>query len=349
MGANFAQGHALIVGVGGADDLPDTVNDAKAIAGILGNPGRCAYPKGQVKLLTGAKARRAAVLKGLEELAKVPSDSSVVIFFSGHGEQVGRGKKATYYLMPHAYDVDRLEQTAISGAEFSARLSDIKATRMLVLLDCCHAGGFGGAQALPQGAKSVTKAPFKKAAMPPEATKIFTNREGRVLIASSTGSELSYAGKPYSVFTTALIAALCGKGAAKEDGYVRVMDLALYSREAVVKLTADEQHPTMDFERADNFVVAYYAGGEKKAKGLPASMKEISVETSPGSARFTQNDWINHGDVTNVYGDQKNRYDNRTTIQTIFNQPDWKVGSVTQIQNSEPQIQRRDKGKRRRG
>jgi hypothetical protein len=41
MGKNFTQGHALIVGVGGAQDLPYTVDDAKGIASILGDPGRC--------------------------------------------------------------------------------------------------------------------------------------------------------------------------------------------------------------------------------------------------------------------------------------------------------------------
>src|SRR5687767_8188715 len=132
MGAIFAQGHALIVGVGGADDLPDTVTDAKGIAGILRDSGRCAYPKAQVKLLTGDKAGREAVLKGLDSLAGIPEESSVVVYFSGHGHQVRRGKKTTYYLMPHGYDVDDLENTAISGAEFADKLSKIKAKRMLL-------------------------------------------------------------------------------------------------------------------------------------------------------------------------------------------------------------------------
>src|SRR5437868_1584359 len=132
MSKNFTQGHALIVGVGGANDLPYTVNDAIGIAGILRNPGRCAYPKDHVQLLTGAKSRRAAVLNGLDRLAKVKPDSSVIVYFSGHGEQIRRGKKTTYYLMPHGYDFDRLEETAISGAEFAAKLSNIKAKRLLV-------------------------------------------------------------------------------------------------------------------------------------------------------------------------------------------------------------------------
>lgn len=291
MGSIFDQGHALIVGVGGADDLPDTVTDAKGIAGILTDPGRCAYPKEQVKVLTGPNAGRKSVLKGLDSLAGVPPNSSVIVYFSGHGVQAGRGKKKTYYLMPHGYDIDNLKDTAISGAEFADKLGNIPAERMLVLLDCCHAGGFDGAQL--QKTKSVPKSVVKNAALPPEATEMLSKKQGRVLIASSKGSEVSYPGHPYSAFTTALIAALCGEGNAKEDSYVRVVDLALYTREAVVKLTEYEQtpqHPTMDFEKADNFVVAYYAAGEKKTKGLPASIAEPKIQTAPGAKDYNTRD-----------------------------------------------------------
>ena len=287
MGKNFTQGHALIVGVGGAKDLPYTVDDAKGIAGILSDTGRCAYPKDQVQLLTGAKAGRGPVLKGLDSLAGVGADSSVIVYFSGHGEQVRRGKKTAYYLMPHGYDLDRLEETAISGSEFAAKLSNIKAERLLVLLDCCHSGGFGGAVGLPQDAKSSQNVIVKKAPLPPEAKKIFVGKTGRVLLASSKGSEVSYAGKPYSAFTTALIAALCGEGAAEEDGYVRVVDLALYTREAVVKLTESAQHPTMDLVKADNFAVAYYAAGGKKRKGLLPSIEEPQIQSEPGAKDYT--------------------------------------------------------------
>ena len=43
----------------------------------------------------------------------------------------------------------------------------------------------------------------------------------------------SYAGVPYSAFTLALIEALSGEGASKQDGFVRLADLALYAREPV--------------------------------------------------------------------------------------------------------------------
>lgn len=349
MGSNFTDGYALVIGVGGADDLPDTVTDAKGIAGILTDPGRCAYPKKHVKLLTNARTGRDSVLTALDWLADVPKDSSVVVYYSGHGEQISQGNKNTHYLMTHGYDLDRLDETAISGSVFADKLARIKAERLLLLLDCCHAGGFRGAQAAK--AKSSRKK-FKPAALPEEAKKIFKERAGRVLIASSTEGELSYAGEPYSAFTTALIAALCGEGAAQKDGYVRVMDLALYTREAVVKLTSDEQHPTTDFEKADNFVVSYYAGGEKKTKGLPASIKRTEIETKPGSGQFAvfdQKNWTILGNVTNMR-DQINIHGDVTNIRTgdiDFYQPGWTVGSVTQVRGDQITVREGARKKRR--
>ncbi len=365
MGKTFTQGHALIVGVGGAKDLPYTVDDAKGVANILGDLGRCAYPKEQVQLLTGAKAGRSAVLTGLDMLARVGADSSVIVYFSGHGEQVSRGKKTAYYLMPHGYDLNRLEETAISGTEFAAKLSNIKSERLLVLLDCCHSGGFSGVQSLPQDAKSSQSVKIKSAPLPPEAKKIFAGKTGRVLIASSKESEVSYAGKPYSAFTTALIAALCGEGAAQEDGYVRVVDLALYTREAVVKLTESEQHPTMDLVKADNFEVAYYAAGGKKRKGLHPSIEEPQIQTRPGANDYTAFDreaWNSiQANVTKIQTRITNMRDRVTTISRdtrsagrdytevhgnigFFQSGSTRARTLIQIQGGSP-----DEGPRKRG
>lgn len=260
MDSYFGQGHACIIGVGA--DLPCTVDDAKGIANILSDPGRCAYPEQQVQLLTEASAKREDILTALDSLASsTNANSTVVIYFSGHGYQFKSDFADIYYLMPYGYDQHRLKSTAISGGEFAARLKAIPAQKLLVLLDCCHAGGLSDLKNLGMEA---TKSP-----LPPEAQALFAQGQGRVIIASSKDDEISLAGKPYSAFTAALIEVLCGQGVAKQDGYVRVTDLALHTREVVPKRTRNLQHPILNFEQADNFVLAYYAGGDDKPKGLP--------------------------------------------------------------------------------
>jgi hypothetical protein len=257
----FTKGHALIVGVGA--DLRGTIDDAEGLAKILKDTGRCAYPPEQVHLLTGQQANRDAVLMALDDLAKSTDDDSTVIFyFSGHGYQY----ENAYYLMTHGYKKEDVKGTAISGAEFTDKITAIPAQKKVVLLDCCHAGGMGDIKGIP-----LVKAPF-----PPEAMNLFTKGGGYVLIASSTEDEYSYTGKPYSVFTGVLIEALCGEGVAKKDGYVRVADLAGHTREKVPQLTKDKQHPILHFEKADNFVITYYAAGDPQPKAVPFSLQPES-------------------------------------------------------------------------
>ncbi|MCI5123195.1 MAG: hypothetical protein D3925_01640 [Candidatus Electrothrix sp. AR5] len=272
----FSNGHALIIGVqtysSPLGDLPCTLEDAKGLAGILKDEGRCAYPPEQVLLLKDSEADRNGILAALDRLAKVTdADSTIVIYFSGHG-----GKKdGGYYFCPHGFNPAALKETAISGPEFKDKIAAIPAKKKLILLDCCHAGGVGS---------GIKGEGFTKASVPPEAIELFQQGKGFVVIASSAEDEFSYVGKTYSIFTGALIEALSGKGVSRKDGYVRTTDLAMYTRERVSRLTEDKQHPqhpTLDFEKADNFVLAYYAGGKKDAKEVSFVLQvEVSEESA---------------------------------------------------------------------
>ncbi|MBN1921707.1 MAG: caspase family protein [Anaerolineae bacterium] len=284
----FTQGHALIIGAGA--DLPNTVADAEGFAAILKAPQHCAYPPEQVQVLTEEDATRQHILIALEHLEHhSTSESTVIFYFSGHGYRAGNPATA-YYLMPHGYDVAHLAQTALSGTELAVRLRALPARKLLLLLDCCHAGGFTQTPPLP----------LQKSPLPPEALALLAEGRGRVLIASSQENELSFAGNPYSAFTLALVEALCGVGAAQQDGYVRVADLALHARQVVPERTGDRQHPVLNFEQADNFILAFYAGGETQPKALPFT-REPEIEPSPGAWRgFDQHGQIIHGNQLNI-------------------------------------------------
>lgn len=295
MPTQFTQGHALLVGVGA--DLPNTVDDAKGIADLLLDSGRCAYPPDQVTVLVGENATRGHILTALVRLVQTSGpDDTVIVYFSGHGYRVKTPFGAHYYLMPFGYDVNSLPDTAISGAEFVERLRALQARKLLLLLDCCHAGGLDDTK--------VAGVQLSKEPLPPEAQSLFAAGTGRIAIASSTADELSYAGKPYSAFTLALAEALCGDGVSEKDGYVRAADLALHARQMVSRRTHDRQHPILNFDGADNFIVAYYAGGNMKPKGLPFDPDQIEIECEPGSFRtqINQQGQTLHGPQTNIGG-----------------------------------------------
>lgn len=259
----FDYGYAVVVGVGA--DLPVTVDDATAIANLLRDPTRCAYPTDQVRLLTNENANRETFLNSLDWLAEYAKpDTTAVIYFSGHGMET-----PDYYLMPFDYNLSDLSGTALSGALFTERLRAIRAKKLVVFLDCCHAGG----QAQVKG--------WIKSPLPLGVTIEIGRSSGRVVLASSRKDEVSWTGQPYSVFTAALLEALAGYGAFEQDGYARILDLAMWIGRKVPERTADKQHPIIKVSQLeDNFPLAWYSAGQKNIQPL-----DWTTTTSPLNLR----------------------------------------------------------------
>ena len=163
----YENGYALIVGVGG--DLPCTIDDSEGLANILKDKGRCAFPQQQITLLTGKNANRDSIITAFGQMAKtVDAKSTFVIYFSSHGYRITSTTGASYYLMAHGYDLKRLYKTAIIGVEFADKLRTLPAQKILVLLDCCHAGGVGDAKGIET----------KKSPILPETLGLFNEGRG---------------------------------------------------------------------------------------------------------------------------------------------------------------------------
>lgn len=256
----FSSGYGLVIGAGG--DLPGTIDDANGLANILTDPTRCAYPTSQVQVLTGDGAKRNQILNALDNLeyhTRKDNDALALIFFSGHGLEL-----PDYYLMPNGYDVKDLNQTAISGKEFTEKIGRIAAKKIIIILDCCHAGGmtdFKGGH-------------FTNSPLPTELVDALKNGKGKVLLASSRKDEVSFTGSPYSAFTAALFEGLAGYGSSEQDGYARVLDIAIWTGRKVPDRTNDKQHPIIKVSNLENnFPLAYYSSGEKQIRLFDWSTK----------------------------------------------------------------------------
>jgi hypothetical protein len=266
----FSHGYAVIVGVG--EDLPVTVQDAKAVSDTLLDLSRCAYPLDQVHLLTGEEARRNNIISALNWLARsAGQNDTAIVYFSGHGTET-----PDFYLAPYGFDWQDLTNTAISGLEFTKLLREIRTQKLLVLLDCCHAGG-------QAEAKNFIKSP-----MPPAVFDELARSSGRVVIASSRKDEVSWTGNPYSQFTMAVLEALAGFGAFEHDGFARVLDLTLHIGRVVPDRTGDKQHPIVKVSNLqDNFAIAWYAGGSKTPKELSWLVNVFPPSIVADSAQIT--------------------------------------------------------------
>lgn len=122
--------YALIAGIANyqkINPLPSTVlNDAKDIYSLLTEPSFCGYLIENVTLLLNEQATKSVLTQALTDLStQTNTDSTVLIYFSGHGGKVEFGPHAGEYLLP----VDTvytsgasLAETAISGTQYTNEL-----------------------------------------------------------------------------------------------------------------------------------------------------------------------------------------------------------------------------------
>jgi len=243
------------------------VRDAQAIADILTNPARCGYPSANVQALTGGQATAANIRAALGALAESTNpESTVFVYFSGHGGRALENGIWRAYLCPREADPENLAHTAISGDEFSALLSAIPARRLLVMLDACHAAGSAEL-------KAADGLVVWKAGLSDDYYEALSQGSGRVVIASSKEDQYSYVRGQLSLFTNHVVQALNGKAAVRGDGLIHVLDVFHYVNEAV---QADEprQVPILKVKDLDlNFAIALDRGG--KGAGLIASVTPI--------------------------------------------------------------------------
>jgi len=295
----YPQGHALLIGVANyqqISSLPAAIlNDVNDVAATLSSPKYCAYAPANVVTLLDANATRAAVLKGLDELAaRAGPDDTACVFFSGHGAVVGNPGNEDSVLVTVDSDLADIENTSISSGELAAALARIKAKRLLVFIDACHAGGAAISKSLTDGKGHEFKSGYSQNTLAKLAVG-----SGRALMASCRADEVSavFVGARNSVFTTALLAGLRGAADNSASGFVKVFDLFNYVSEEVPKLIPNHQHPIFKADNLEvNFVVALSQGGKKspyRPETTPTAqekdpwsvLEEVLVEVYPFGPR----------------------------------------------------------------
>ena len=267
------QAQALVVGISAyqqINPLPAAVRaDVDAIRAVLVDPLLCGYPSENVQVLLEEEATLAGLQSALVNLAqRSTATGTVLIYVSCHGGRIEAGAEAGEYLLPVDVGYDAatnniVSSTALSGEAFTQALRAIPARRVVVLFDCCHAGGIGQTK---DGSE-----PGFKAGLPEGYYDQLKTGRGRVILASSRSTELSWIlpGAVNSLFTQHLVAGLQG-GANGAGGVIRIFDLFDYVQPRV---TADEarQHPIFKAELEDNFAISLYQGGKSPTLPEPSS------------------------------------------------------------------------------
>jgi hypothetical protein len=247
--------HALVIGISRyqrVSTLRDT-QDAQDVAAVLQDPDCCGYPAATVRVLLEEAATRKAIFDALDTLARdTRGDSTVFIYYSGHGARAPGRRENSYFLIPvdaAASSRDELEETAISNAALSTRLRAIAASRLTLVLDCCRAADL----AAPRLARAVAS---------------LAQGRGRAVFAASRASDSAYA-MPHrrnSTMTGHLLDGL--RGAAGVSGEIRVCDLFHYVQQRVAAEPV-EQHPVFKAELEENYPIAQLRGGAHEPLAIP--------------------------------------------------------------------------------
>lgn len=307
MDSQFTNGYALLVAINdnavAAWALPDVKKDIDALAKVLTHPERCAYPKENVKVLTGKDATRQKIIEGLDWLADCikadkTGNATAVIYYSGHGWRNEETEPPTYYLIPYDMRQDAMQARALSATDFASYIGALKPKRLLVMLDCCHAAGMGikdlkaAAPSLQswQIPVAVLMKGEKVPALAPGA-KDFAELAvgaGRAVLTSSQGDQSSWIRNDglMSIFTYHLIEALTGH-AQPEEGATNVLvsDVMSYVWRHVPQ-SAKKEHDAEqvpDYQVSGNFPVAVLLGGKGLAKGAkaPSPLKLPAQRAAP--------------------------------------------------------------------
>lgn len=305
----FTNGYALLIGVNDnlipAYALPTVARDAAALRKVLVHPRRCGYPEENVRLLTGRDASREGIQTGISWLkeriaADRSGNSTAILYYSGHG--VASKEDRSYYLLP--YDTRMpIISSLLRAEDVAAAIEMVRPRRMLVILDCCHAGGMG-----IKGDDFLIGQGFTAKAAPASARPVVAlmQGQGRAVLSSSSAAESSYirSDRKMSIFTYHLVEALTGYAQPAGTAEVLVSDLMGYVSRAVPKSAREEydvsQTPVYQMS-GENFPVALVLGGEGVGKGQPLpdplTMPPAGARVSTGGGAYVGGSVSAGGDV----------------------------------------------------
>src|SRR5690606_25984845 len=263
--------HALIIGVG-SKDLPETVNDAKALQKLLGNKEIGGYYKKNLKILTKKKATRIGILKAFDELLeRTDENSSVFLYYSGHGgmysdntfikDEAKKKPEAEnqkyFHLCPIDYDPDNYKTTWIKAEEVKYKLSQLQCRRLIFFLDCCHAAGMTA---------GVSRQPLQpKHTNADGLAQNLDDGRGMMIVSACRADQESgiVEGDENSIFTKCLIEVVRGHNNDEDDDFfVKIFEVLFYLVDKVPKINPDH-NPHANLQSSDNFLLSISAKFDK--------------------------------------------------------------------------------------
>lgn len=206
---------ALLVGIDHYPRKPlkGCINDAKRMESVF-KTHENGDPNFACKILLSDKAEvtKAVLKKHIKTLFNHRSNDTALLYFSGHGATTEAG---TYLVTQD----EKPHDEGVSLMEIVALANNSNAAEVIIILDCCYAGGAGNS--IDLGERKVVL------------------REGVSILAAASENQYSWEKGGYGIFTSIIYDAMLG-GAADVRGEINLSSLYYY---ADILLNAWKQRP----------------------------------------------------------------------------------------------------------
>ncbi len=243
---------AVIIGISQYKDtripsLRYAASDAKSLYGWLISPNGGKYAPARVKLLIDAQATGEGMKKALFEwLGQVLEEDIVIIFFAGHGSPQSPDNPENLFLLPYDVQYDSVATTGFPMWDIETALKRfIKAKRVIVVTDACHAGGVGQSfDFARREGRGINIIPISS-----NLHNLSKIGDGICIISASDDSQFSQESKKWGgghgVFTYFLLKGLNGNADYNKDRVVSLGEIIPYLSEQVRRETRNVQTPTV--------------------------------------------------------------------------------------------------------
>lgn len=241
---------ALVIGLSKYKDsrIPNlryADKDAKLFHDWLVSPDGGGYSPLNVKLLLNETATLQNMREALYVWLKKPiEEDEIVIYFSGHGSPESIDVPDNLFLLLYDTNFDKISSTGFPMWDVKTAIQRfIKAKKLIIIADACHAGGVGS------GFMEGRRALQQKPAFGNAFQDIANIGHGIAVLTASDNRQLSQEGKKWGgghgVFTWFLLKGLKGEADYSQNGIVTLGELIPFVSEHVRRNTNNMQCPTI--------------------------------------------------------------------------------------------------------
>lgn len=215
---------------------------------------------------------------------RADSGDTVLLYYTGHGV---RDPDGDLHFALKRTQVDLLPANALSASFVRDAMRRSQAGAQVVILDCCHSGGF-----IVEGAKR------QRTLAPLQSSDLLDSRaggvaaDGKYILTASEPNQSAYEAGERSVFTRYLVDGLVNGAAAPEKPYISIEDLHDYLYRTLRSEGVPQQPMKMFASSAPNMIIgrnprprvpipqdlvaALFSGDRRTARGAFEELKEIA-------------------------------------------------------------------------